>query len=106
MKRLPFMSGRFQRGRRKSVMNSAELNPSADPSIPLCDLSPGSSGEILTLGGDVAFQSRLRNIGLREGVQVEMIKQAPLADPLEYRIGAMHVSLRRHEAVHIMVQPN
>ena len=87
-------------------MNGAELNPSVNHSIPLCDLSPGSSGEILTVGGDIAFQSRLRNIGLREGVQVEMIKQAPLADPLEYRIGAMHLSLRRHEAAYIMVQPN
>ncbi len=87
-------------------MNHLEPNPNSDSELPLCDLLPGAAAVIVFVGGDMSFQNRLRNMGLREGMEIEMIKQAPLADPMEYRLGAMHLSLRRHEACRIMVTPN
>lgn len=88
------------------MANSEQSNPIIDGGIPLCSLAPGMTGIILEVGGDMSFQARLRNMGLREGMEIEMIKQAPLADPLEYRVGVMHLSLRRHEAGRILVEPN
>ncbi len=87
-------------------MTRVEPNPSSISGTPLCDLSPGARAVVVFVGGDMAFQNRLRNMGLREGMDIEMIKQAPLADPMEYRLGAMHLSLRRHEACRILVTPN
>lgn len=61
-------------------------------------IAPGYIVLIRSLGGSPAFQDRLRNMGFREGASVEIVKQAPLADPLEYCIGPVHISLRREEA--------
>ncbi len=69
----------------------------------LADVPPGASAVICELGGDEAFRERLRAVGLREGAQVEVVKQAPLADPREYRVGGVHLTLRRAEALGIRV---
>lgn len=66
-------------------------------------IPPGFTVFIKCLGGSPAFQDRLRTMGFREGSWVEVVKQAPLADPLEYRIDQTHISLRREEARLIIV---
>jgi Fe2+ transport system protein FeoA len=75
----------------------------AEQEVPLDLLEPEHSGQILALSGDPALQSRLRSMGFMEGERVCVVKQAPLADPVEYRIRRMHVSLRRQEARQILV---
>ena len=69
----------------------------------LADVPPGGSAVICDLAGSEAMQERLRAMGLREGERIEVVKQAPLADPREYRVGGVHVSLRRTEALGIRV---
>ena len=71
--------------------------------LSLDDVPPGSSAVICALTGDEAYRERLRAMGLREGERVEVIKQAPLADPREYRVGNVHLSLGRAEASGISV---
>jgi len=66
--------------------------------VSLDEVPPGSSAVICGLEGDEAFSERLRAMGLREGEPIEVIKQAPLADPREYRVGCVHLSLRCREA--------
>jgi len=71
--------------------------------LPLTELRRGDAAVIRVLGGTDAFQSRLRNMGVREGEEIVVIKSAPLADPIEYCLGGMHISLRRREAREIWV---
>ena len=66
--------------------------------LSLDDVPPGSSAVICALAGDEAYCERLRAMGLREGERVEVVKQAPLADPREYRVGNVHLSLGRADA--------
>ena len=73
------------------------------PATPLDLVGPGHTAVIADLVGDPIFQVRLRNMGFREGERVEVVKQAPLADPVEYRVGTAHVSLRRVEAHRVRV---
>lgn len=87
-------------------MNAVDKHGEADITIRLCDLSSGARAMIVSVGGDPVFQNRLRAMGLREGEEIEVVKQAPLADPMEYRIGSMHLSLRRDEAEFISVTRN
>ena len=70
---------------------------------PLDEVGPGHIARIAELVGDPIFQVRLRNMGFREGESVEVVKQAPLADPVEYRVSGAHVSLRRVEAHRVRV---
>ncbi len=92
-------------------MNSAHNRPlrnchnpkSGGEQVPLSNINPGFTALIESISGDHLFRSRLRNMGLREGNQIKVIKQAPLSDPMEYQVGATHLSLRREEAEQILV---
>jgi ferrous iron transport protein A len=49
---------------------------------------------------------RLRNLGLDEGVSIELLHAAPFGrDPLAVRIGRMIVAVRRAQASAVMVEP-
>jgi Fe2+ transport system protein FeoA len=70
---------------------------------PLDRLRPGESGVIERLDGDPAMVQRLMELGLVPGTGVEVVRHAPLGDPVELRVRQVHLSLRRSEAAHIHV---
>jgi len=49
-------------------------------------------------------QCRLLTLGLYPGVQIEVLRQAPMGDPLQIRAGTTLMSIRRHEAKGIEVE--
>ena len=69
----------------------------------LDDLAPGEAGVILSLSGDVAIAHRLMELGLVPGTAVEVVRRAPLGDPIELRLRQVHLSIRRSEAANIHV---
>jgi len=74
-------------------------------SVPLAELRTGTSGVIRRVGGQGAFRKRITEMGFVKGRQVQVIKNAPLQDPVEYEIMGYRVSLRRSEARSIDVVP-
>lgn len=48
-------------------------------------------------------RTRLMELGLVPGTAVEVIRFAPLGDPVEIKFRGSHVTLRRHEAAQIRV---
>ena len=50
-------------------------------------------------------RSRLLEMGLLVGTQVELIRFAPMGDPVEIKMRGYHLTLRRHEADQIWVTP-
>jgi ferrous iron transport protein A len=44
-------------------------------------------------------------MGLLVGTPVELVRFAPLGDPLEIKVRGYHLTLRRREAEQIWVQP-
>jgi Fe2+ transport system protein FeoA len=69
----------------------------------LADLVPGESGVIAGISGDPAIARRLMELGLVPGTPVEVVRLAPLGDPVELRIRQIHLSIRRSEANRIRV---
>ncbi len=55
--------------------------------------------------GDRPELSRLREMGLLPGTEVELVRYAPLGDPVEISLGGSLLSLRRREACLIGVRP-
>lgn len=50
-------------------------------------------------GSEGFYRSRLMSLGIRKGAEFELVRVAPLGDPLEIRLGVGgNVSLRRSEA--------
>jgi ferrous iron transport protein A len=69
----------------------------------LDQLEPGESSVIVRLEGDPAVTRRLMELGLVPGTEVEVVRRAPLGDPVEVRLRQVHLSIRRAEAAHIHV---
>lgn len=70
---------------------------------PLDRLGPGERGIIARLNGDPQITRRLMELGLVPGTPVELVRRAPLGDPIELAVRGVHLSLRRSEASHIHV---
>jgi ferrous iron transport protein A len=69
----------------------------------LADLAPGSRAVVRRLEGEAAAVRRLMELGLVPGTPVELVRRAPLGDPLELRVRGTHFSIRRTEAESIHV---
>ena len=48
---------------------------------------------------------RLREMGLLPGTQITLVRLAPMGDPIEIKIRSSHLTLRKSEAEHILVEP-
>ena len=70
----------------------------------LSELEPGGRGRVTEVGGDVDAARRLMDLGVVRGTTVEVIRRAPLGDPLEVRVRGFMLTLRRSEAEHITVE--
>lgn len=69
----------------------------------LSQLIEGEAGVITKITGEGAFRKRITEMGFVKGKRVNVIKNAPLQDPVEYEIMGYNVSLRRKEAAMIEV---
>ncbi len=70
----------------------------------LDDLTTGERGRVLKLLAKGPFKKRLLEMGFVSGAEVEVVKYAPLKDPVEYRVKGYHVSLRHDEAREIEIE--
>lgn len=70
----------------------------------VCDLKPNETGKVLSFNVDGILRSRLLEMGITSGVEITLIKVAPLGDPIEVRLRGYHLSLRKTEAKAIEVE--
>ena len=73
------------------------------PLTPLTEVSAGISCTIAQIDAPPENRPRLMELGLVPGTKVELVRFAPLGDPVEIRVRGYHLSLRKHEAVHVLV---
>lgn len=64
----------------------------------LSDLSNNEVGIITKVLGRGAFRKRIIEMGFIRGQEIAVVKNAPLKDPIEYKLMGYEVSLRRSEA--------
>ena len=67
------------------------------------DLKEGQSATICTVGGDGALRQHFLDKGVIPGIEVKLIKYAPVGDPLEIRIHDYELTLRLADAEQIEV---
>ena len=72
--------------------------------LSLNELQPGDRATIRSIHGTTVEEAHLMEMGLLPGTAVELIKRAPLGDPIELRVRRYHLSIRRSEAHAIMVE--
>jgi ferrous iron transport protein B len=69
----------------------------------LSELKTGERGIIVKVQGHGSFRKRIMEMGFVKGKQVEVLLNAPLHDPVKYRVMGYEISLRRQEAEKIEV---
>lgn len=69
----------------------------------LSELRTGEKGIIVKVMGRGAFRKRIIEMGFIRGKEVNVIQNAPLKDPIHYRVMGYDVSLRRNDAQMIEV---
>lgn len=79
-----------------------------EPNLPrttIAALAPGDRARVVGLGkGASAYRHHLMAMGLTPGVELEVVRVAPLGDPVELRLRGFSISLRRDEAQLLTVE--
>lgn len=70
----------------------------------LSELKPGNKAKIISLAPKSGIKRRLQDMGVLPGEVVEVLKVAPLGDPVEVKIKGYSLSLRKIEAEDIEVE--
>jgi ferrous iron transport protein A len=76
----------------------------AKHTLRLSDLKPGQKGAIVQVCGAPDFRLRMMEMGFIKGTEIQVVKYAPLSDPIEFVIKGYHVTLRREQAADILME--
>ena len=70
----------------------------------LDNLAIGKSAVIVSVGGTGALRQHFLDMGLIQGVEVTMVKYAPMGDPIEIKIHDFELTLRKEDTQKIEVK--
>jgi ferrous iron transport protein A len=74
------------------------------PVFSLRELEPMEKGRIVKVGGQGEIRRRLLDMGVVKGSTVEVLRIAPLGDPVQIKIKGYDLALRKKEAGNIQVE--
>ena len=70
----------------------------------LNNLIPGEEGNVTAFHANGALKRRLLEMGITTGVNLKVVKVAPLGDPIEVKVRGYELSLRKKEAEQIEIK--
>jgi len=77
----------------------------SDTLQPLSALAVGATAIVAEIKVPAGSKARLMEMGLLVGTPVELVRFAPMGDPIELKVRGYNLSLRKHEAELILVRP-
>lgn len=72
----------------------------------LAELGIKQRARITRVAGETTLRRRLLEMGALPGTAIEVVRVAPLGDPIEVRLRGYALSLRRSDAMAIAVEPD
>ncbi|MBN1467058.1 metal-dependent transcriptional regulator [candidate division KSB1 bacterium] len=88
----------------EAAANHIFVAPSPIFPVPLGELLVGSRAQVVDIKGGGKHQRRMLDMGFVPGAEIDVMRRAPLGDPVEYRIKGTAVALRQIDADTIMVE--
>jgi Fe2+ transport system protein FeoA len=70
---------------------------------PLAKVPIGSRCRVAAVSGADSIAQRLMEMGLVEGAELQVVKLAPLGDPIQITVLGYHLTLRKTEAARVQV---
>lgn len=68
------------------------------------DTNPGETVRVVKVHGEGALRRRLLDMGITKGTKINVLKTAPLGDPIEVTVRGYELSLRKAEGEIIEVE--
>jgi ferrous iron transport protein A len=73
--------------------------------ISFAELRPGDTARIVRYdNSDPGYRQKLMSLGLTPGVELKLVRRAPMGDPVEIRLRGFNLGVRAAEASCIMVE--
>jgi len=72
---------------------------------PLTLVAPGQKATVVEIKLPPENRPRLMEMGLLVGTPIELVRFAPLGDPVEIKVRGYNLTIRKHEAEQIYVRP-
>lgn len=73
---------------------------------PLTSIAAGATATVTEIKLPPESRPRLMEMGLLVGTKVELVRFAPLGDPVEIKVRGYNLTLRKSEAEQILVKAN
>lgn len=70
----------------------------------LSDLEPGATCKVTHVGGSGGERRRMMDMGIVRGSRIEVVRKAPMGDPVEFLLRGYNLTLRKAEAEVIRVE--
>jgi ferrous iron transport protein A len=67
-------------------------------------MRPGQKAVVKKVHGEGNLRQRILDMGILRGAELEMIKRAPLGDPIEVKVSGYDLSLRQSESSLVEVE--
>ena len=67
-------------------------------------LAIGQTATIIGFRDESAYVERLRSLGLVRGTQIEVVRTAPLGDPVELKLRGFRLAIRAREADCLIIE--
>jgi len=90
-------------GRRKDFYQGM-VSDRKENDMQLNELKAGQSARVVSIGGEGALRQHFLDMGLIPGVEVTMVKLAPMGDPMELRLHGYELTLRLADAKKIGIE--
>ena len=71
---------------------------------PLTSVALGKTATVAEIKLPMESRPRLMEMGLLVGTRVELVRFAPMGDPVEIKVRGYNLTLRKHEAEQILVR--
>lgn len=71
----------------------------------LSELPEGASAIIDHIPAGIPSLTRLRELGLVPGTRIQLVRRAPLGEPIEIAVRGSLLAMRNKDAAHITISP-
>ncbi len=70
----------------------------------LDEMERGERGKVIEISSCGSLRSKIMEMGIVRGAEIEMVRSAPLGDPLEFLLRGYRLTLRRGEAANVLLE--
>jgi ferrous iron transport protein A len=70
----------------------------------LKDLKPSETCKVVKIHGEGRLRRRILEMGITKGCEIEVVKVAPLGDPIELTLRGYDLTIRKADAEYIEVE--